>query len=182
MADFLRQLKIEDSDSDDDDQPIVNEPKNKKKIREEAKEASFYVRSIFLIFTFVWMIVIILNKFYVSLAAWILLIPIMIFLLGFSFAEECCDCELADDIFSTSFMYVGVFISIPLLTLFNKDGRNRKLNHIVFLALISTLLAYLPMWLRKTARHPYKAARTCLETIAVTLYIFAIVIFFIDEK
>lgn len=152
-----------------------------KNIKYDTNE-SFYVRSIFMVFTVIWMIIIIMGKFYESLAAWILLIPFGIFLLGFMFADETCDHEVHDDVFSVTFIAIGVVVAIPLLTFANKEKPNVKINHIIFLAIIATLLSYLHLWVNKTNRYICKVVRSCLETYAITLYIFAIMILFIDEK
>lgn len=150
--------------------------------KKEVNETSFYVRAVFSFFSVVWLLIIVFNKYYTSITAWILLIPFAIFLLGFMNAEETCDSELTEDVFTLSFSTIGVVVAIPLLGLYNKDKTNDKLNNIVFLALICTLFTYLHVWIKKSTRHVYKAVRSCLETYAVILYIFSILIFFIDEK
>lgn len=142
-------------------------------------ESSFYVRAVYTVFTFIWMLVIVMNKFYANICAYILLIPFAIFLLGFMNAEETCDCEVETDVMAVTFVTVGIIISIPLLTLFNKDGANKDLNHIIFLAMIFVLLSYLHIWVGKSGRHVCKAIRSCLETFALCLYMYAIGIFFI---
>lgn len=148
----------------------------------DRKETSFYIRSIFTLFTFIWILVIVMNKFYKNIAAYILLIPFAIFLLGFMNAEDILDDKLEDDVFSVTFVTVGIIISMPLLTLFNKNKNNVELNHIIFLAIISILLSYFHLWCDRSRRHICKAIRTCLETFSITLYIFAIAIFFIQEQ
>lgn len=144
----------------------------------DKSQTAFYVRSVYATFTFIWMLVIVMNKFYTSICAYILLIPFAIFLLGFINADDICDCEVETDVLSITFISVGVILSMPLLTMFNKDGPNRELNKIIFYALICILLSYLHIWVSKDNRHICKAIRSCLETFAISLYIFAITIFF----
>ena len=141
----------------------------------------FYVRSIFCLFSFIWIFVIILNKFYKNIACYILLIPFIIFLLGFINSEDTTNTDVEDDIFSVTFLTLGLVVSLPLLALFNKDNANPELNHVIFLAMISILLSYLHIWVGKENRHVFKAIRSCLETFSITLYIFAISIFFIKD-
>ena len=144
------------------------------------KETVFYVRSIFTLFTFFWIMIIVMNKFYKSMVAYVLLIPFAIFLLAFMNAEDTVDDELENDVLSVTFVTVGIIISMPLLTLFNKDKSNTELNHIIFLAIISILLSYFHLWCDRSRRHICKAIRSCLETFSITLYIFAIAIFFVQ--
>lgn len=144
------------------------------------EETIFYVQSVFVAFSLLWTILIVTNKFYKSLASYILFIPYIIFLLGFMNAADVIDDEVAADIFSTTFIGVGIIISMPLLVLFNKEKPNSELNHITFLGLISILLSYFHIWCDYSRRYIVKAIRSCLETFAIDLYIFAILIFFLQ--
>lgn len=144
------------------------------------EETIFYVRSVFVAFSLLWTMLIVTNKFYKSLASYILFVPYFIFLLGFMNAADVINDEIATDIFSTSFIGVGIVISLPLLTLFNRDKPNIELNHITFLGLISILMSYFHIWCDYSRRYIVKAIRSCLETFAIDLYIFAIMIFFLQ--
>lgn len=154
-------------------------------------EVTFFIRAVFVVFSLIWMLVIILNKFYKSFASFVLFLPFGYFLIGFLNAECICDKELEQDVLQVTFIAAGMIISIPLLGLINKDeikwneqNVKRKeelkklLNHTIFLAVIFILLSYPHVWVCKDIRHIYNVARSCLETFGVTLYIFALTIFF----
>lgn len=175
MDSFTNEKKFDEESQHD----FFGEKIKSKKL--EIRETSFYVRSVFLTFTFIWIIIIVLNKFYTSLAVWVLLIPFAIFLLGFMNADETANTDIESDVFSVTFITIGIIVSMPLLSLFNKEKTNEHLNHVIFLAMISTLLSYLHIWTGKKNRHVCKVIRSCLETYAICLYIFAITIFFVDE-
>lgn len=196
----------------DDD---FDSPCEKRMTRKEKSHVIYYTKAMYIIFTFIWILLCIANKLYDNIAAYVLLIPFVIFMFGYFNAECTCNTEVESDVFGVSFVSIGILVSIPLLTLFNKDDGNKKasdkqddnskndnsvpeiknedemkkqeekeksskrLNHIIFLAMISVLLIYLPIWVGYHDRHIYKAARSCLETFSITLYIYAIMIFFV---
>lgn len=138
-----------------------------------------YIRFTFIIFMIVWTFVVTYNKFFL-LAAWpILTIPYGLFGLGILNADEICDDVVEENVFSTTFVTMGLIISLPLLTMINKDKQNKDLSHIVYLGMIFTLFSYFHFWVDKEQRHVCKIIRSCLETIAVTLYILTLTVFFV---
>lgn len=149
--------------------------------RKEKDRLIYFTRSVYLIFALIWILLCIANKFYESAAAYVLFIPLIIFLMGFMNADCTCDNEVESDVFAVSFISIGILLSIPLLTLFNKNNDNILLNHVIFLAMISVLLSYYHIWVGYHQRHVCKAIRSCLETFSITLYIFAILIFFMSD-
>lgn len=157
-------------------------PCEKRMTNAEKRRMVYFTRAVYLIFAFIWIILCVSNEFYTNIAAYVLFIPFIIFLLGFFNADCTCEEEVESDVFSVSFVSIGILVSIPLLTLFNKNEENIMLNHVIFLAMISTLLSYFHLWVNYKQRHVCKAIRSCLETFSVTLYIFAIMIFFTSSK
>lgn len=145
------------------------------------EETVYYIKTVFLVFSLIWSILIVSNKFYNNSACWVLVLPYIIFLLGFINAEDVADDKISEDVFSTSFVGIGIIVSLPLLTLFNKDKTDVELNHVIFMGLISILLSYFHIWCDYSRRHVVKSIRSCLETFAIDLYIFAILIFFLQK-
>ena len=137
-----------------------------------------YISATYIFFIFLWLLIILLNGFYKSSAWYVLLIPFVIFTIGF-FNTDCVDRELEEDVFKVTFVTIGILLSLPLLKLFNEKQYDRQLNHIIFLAMIATLFSYYHFWVPSSLRHVCKVIQSCLETIAITLYIFALVIFFL---
>ena len=154
------------------------------KMTNEKSETCFYIRSVYGIFTLIWLLIIVINKFYTELTCYVLFIPFLIFLLAFMNAEDICDSEVENDVLGINFLTIGIVLFIPLVTLTNKETSvtaKTNVNHSIFLAVTCILLSYYHVWVCKSNRHVYKAIRSCLETIAITLYIFAIAIFFTTE-
>lgn len=161
-------------------------------------ETGIYIRFAFLFFIIIWTFIILINNFYNCAAFPILLIPYGAFGLGLINSDSIADDHVEESIFSATFITMGLVISLPLLSFMNSkilgvdlekksdskiDDKKKKasseLNHIIFLAMIATLLSYIHIWVDENQRHVCKIIRSCLETIAVTLYIFALTIFFI---
>lgn len=161
-------------------------------------ETCIYIRYAFIFFMIIWTFIIAINRFYTCAAFPILLIPYGAFGLGLINSDKIADDKIEEGIFSATFIAMGLIISLPLLGYMNNKilgvdfGKNKnepvdekkikissELNHIIFLAMIATLLSYIHIWVDENERHVCKIIRSCLETIAVTLYIFALTIFFI---
>lgn len=147
--------------------------------KEEKEKSTFYIRCTFLIFIFIWIFVIASNRLYESNALFVLLIPFGLFGLGFLNSSDISDDNVEEDVFSATFITTGLVLSIPLLGIFNREKMDSFLTHIIFLAMVFTLFSYFHIWVDRTDRHICKIIRSCFETIAVTLYTFAIIIFFL---
>lgn len=155
-------------------------------------EISFFAKAVFVTFTFIWLLVIIVNKFYKSFASFILLLPFGYFLLGFMNSDHICNKEVEADVFAMTFVNTGILLSLPLIGLLNakidseesecemKRHKKNKLNHIIYLAMIFILLTYPHFWVCMEARHIVKIIRSCLETFGITLYIFVLTIIFME--
>lgn len=162
-----------------DDSEITIKKSHKKDKEDDSFDCPNYTIYTFFIFMIIWTFVIVYNKLYL-LSAWpILTLPYGLFGIGILNANNINNDEIDDDVFSTTFVTMGLIISLPLLTMINKDKQNKELSHIVFLGMIFTLLSYFQFWVSKPLRHICKIMRSCLETIAVDLYILALTIFFI---
>jgi hypothetical protein len=164
----------------------------------ETLRIGMYIRYAFIIFMIIWTFIISINKFYLSPAFPILFIPYGAFGLGYINSDRIANDKIEEGVFSATFIAMGLLISLPLLNYmsgkilgidYGKDSKceidpvkkkaSSELNHIIFLAMISTLLSYIHIWVDEDDRHVCKIIRSCFETIAVTLYIFALTIFFI---
>lgn len=149
----------------------------------------------FVIFIIIWTFIIAINRFYKSPAFPILFIPYASMGIGFFNKNNIADDKLEQNIFSATFISIGLVISLPLLGYMSKMilGDNPKadninpllskkvsnLSHIIFLAMIMTLLSYIHIWVDQKLRHVCSVIRSCFEMMAVTLYIYALTVFFL---
>lgn len=139
---------------------------------------SFYVRAIFAFFTFLWILIVVMNKLYESFAALILLLPFGYFFIGFMNADCVCEKEVMDDVLSVTFINTGLLLSLPIITFLSKDYVDKSINHVVYLTIVIILLSYPHIWASVKNRELYKVSRSCLETMSITLYIFVLTTFF----
>lgn len=141
-------------------------------------DSPFYIRAVFTFFTFLWILLVAMNGLYNSFAAMILFLPLGYYFIGFFNAEYICDNEVANDIFAVTFINTGLLLSLPIITYLNKENSDSKINHVVYLAMVLILLSYPHVWASLDTRLIYKVGRSCLETMAITLYIFILTTFF----
>lgn len=140
---------------------------------------NIFIRYTFIFFMIIWTFLVAINRLYLSTAFPVLLIPYASFGIGLINSDQLADDKIESDVFTTTFITVGLMMSMPLLTFFNKEKPNKELNHVVFLAMIAVLLSYLHIWGDGTYRHVSKISRSCLETIGITLYIYVLTNFFL---
>lgn len=146
----------------------------------QREKSTFYIKCVFSFYTLLWILIIIFNKLFENPAFFILIIPFALFITGFMNAYDIADDEVEQDVFSTTFITGGLIIFMALMTLFNKDKHDRFLSHILYLAVIFTLLSYYHIWVDKINRHICKISRSCLEVIAITLYVYALTVYFME--
>lgn len=153
----------------------------------EEEELIFYIRALFIAFSFIWILIIALSKFYKSFMALILFIPLGYFLIGICNSEHIACNDVQEDVFKVTFISTGIILSMPLLTLVNdriknedkgtekeKEEKRIMINHSIFLALVFILCSYPHIWTSCKVRILFKVVRSCLETFGVTMYIFAL--------
>lgn len=145
----------------------------------DKENVAIHIRYAFIIFIIIWVFIIISNKFYLSNACPVLLLPFGLFGLGILNSDKIADDHIEENVFQATFITIGLVISLPLLAHINKDKKNKELSHIIFLAMILTLCSYFHYWVDINEIHICKIIRSCFETMAVTLYIFTLVIFFV---
>ena len=144
----------------------------------ENLQVGFFIQCTFIAFVFIWIFLVSINRLHLSMSSILLLIPIALFAIGFLNAYDIADDEIEDNVFSTTFVTVGLILSIPLITYLNKDKENKKLTHLVYLSMILTLFSNLHFWTDKELRHVCRIVRSCFETMAITLYAYVLTDFF----
>lgn len=183
---FFLYYKMEDNECVDECVSVKNSGFNLNNIMDILPYSySFYSRFIFSCFTILWIIIVMNFNLYDSKHSWILLIPFLVFFVGFINSECFLDKYLCNEIYNTTFMSVCVVISISFLSFANKDSDPRytkeKINTPIYLSLMSILFLYFHIWLPKEYRFYWKIVRTCFEAFSVTLYMFGLTNFFFRE-
>lgn len=142
-----------------------------------------WIRGIYVLFTIIWVfIVCFFNLANISKAWIILFIPIILFIIAF-FNVEAISCQLNKEVFQTSFIVIGIIFALPLLTWMNKDDSSKfeQISDVVILAIVFTLLSYYHLWVSYEYMIVWKHCRSCFETIAVTLFIYVLITYFVHK-
>ncbi len=132
----------------------------------------------------VWILIIACFGLYnTDVIGWIILtIPPVIFFTGY--ANSCClTIEVERENFQSNYFAIGLMMILPLLTWVNNDYKGDKVRftRILVLAIIVVMLSLLDVWVRKEHLSVSKHVKSALQTIAITLLIFAFYSYYIDN-
>lgn len=141
----------------------------------------YWTRIVYLIFILLWLLVIIWLQLYNYgiLVIILLFIPVIVFASGYLFAHQFTPKD-EESVFEASFLAIGLLVLMPLVNWMKDDyvGSKKELIRLIFVAVVLTLLSVLDIWLPKRLMRINKHIRLCLETMAVTLFICIIVMFY----
>lgn len=138
------------------------------------------VKYIYISFILIWILIITISKFSYKNGFFVFVIPIILFVLAFFNGENICNDDIVKDNFAITFANIGIIVSLSFLTsIKEKEIKNNKdINRAIFLAMVFVLLTFYHIWVPLEYRIVFKHVRSCLETIAITLYIYALICFF----
>ena len=110
----------------------------------------YYIRLVYIAGLVLWFAILHYLKLYKpdGYAILILCIPIVSFIIGFSNASSLTG-EIEDELFKSNYLSVGLLLVLPLLTWINKDykGDKKRFTKILVLAIITTMLSMIDLWL-----------------------------------
>lgn len=132
---------------------------------------------IYYLFILLWIILVCMFHLPTVYTIPVLLIPVILLFVNSENINDVYDDDTEAEIFSVTFITIGVLFSITILTFLTKSDSDPRLITSILLAVIFILLAYYHLWLGEENRHIMKIVRSCFETFAVTLYIYAIVLY-----
>lgn len=143
---------------------------------------SFYIRALFVFFSFFWILLVIVAKLYDSFAAMILLIPFGYFIFGICNSNIINDKNICDDVFSLTFTNTCLILSLQIINYIKNTNCDEKINTSIYMTMFLILLSYPHVWCSLENRIYYKICRSCLETLGVTLYIYSLTLLFFSDK
>jgi len=143
----------------------------------------FWTRIIYITAIVIWLIIIIYTGFYKLKAAFVLIIPLVIFGIGI-FSISSLTAEVEDYMFTANFLTVGLLLALPLLnwTSKNYSGSKQTFTLIIVLAITLSILSMYDIWVTKKWLSVYKHARSCLQTLSLTLVIFGLIEYFLCRE
>ena len=161
----------------------MNKHEKKDKFKKYGTRKSLIIKIIYIIGLLFWLFLIIfLNLNCLPLLGIIfLLIPIIMFLLGFINSSSL-TIEMEEELFKANFLTIGLIIALPLLIHISKEycGDKCQFITVVFLSLVFSLLSLLDFWTRRKWLTVSKHIKSTFQTIAITLFIIALYLYYLS--
>ncbi len=162
-----------------------NNNNNNNNTKEKYSQSTvLYIRISYIIILIVWFVLVIILPLgrYGIIGTFILLIPPIIILIGYSFIEDM-TLEFEESIFKTNLMSIGLLIIVPLLSWAssNYEGSLRDFIVIILVSILISMFSMIEAWTNRQWTSVFKHARSGLQTISLTLLIYAIYLYLRSE-
>jgi len=149
-----------------------------------SEEKAAQVRLVYVVGLVVWILIIALVKLYnTDVIGWIILaIPPIVFLTGY-INSDYLTVEIEKENFQANYFAIGLLLILPLLTWANREYKGDKVRFtkILVIAIIIVMLSLLDVWVRKEYLSVNKHIKSALQTIAISLLIYAFYTYYIDD-
>jgi len=164
--------------------PSLQHPIDLSKRLPYSEQQVCYIRCLYAVAILVWVGLIWLFRLYdVDWVGWVILaLPIVVFIIGFVNAWVISP-EVEEEIFRANYLSIGLLIVLPLLTCINRDykGDRARFTSILVLAIVITMLSMYDVWTKREWLSLMKHAKSVLQTMSLTLLIYALYMFYISH-
>ena len=162
---------------------VVNTSEHSHKKGKYTTHTHFGVCVAYIVLLIVWIVSIVWFKLYISPAWYVLLIPFLAFIYA-ALTSHNLTYDMEDEMFKASYLSIGLILALPLLAWMNKDftGDKDHFVSVIFLALAFTILTYIDIWVTRRWLSVFKHIRSGLQTMAVTLFLFAIMTYYMKRN
>jgi small-conductance mechanosensitive channel len=145
-----------------------------------SKNEIFWIRSLYIIFIIIWIIIVAYFRLYTQGIVLILFLPPIIFLIAAANIQHM-NHSSANDIFAVTFIFVGIVFALPLLKwLSNKEHVDFNfISHIIVLAIMLLMISYIHICVSPEFSRIWRHGRSCLEIMAVILFIYVLSMYFV---
>jgi MFS family permease len=142
-----------------------------------------WIKWIYLIAIVLWLVICFLLKLLPG-RDWIewgiIALPIALFALGWFFADEISE-EVENYMFKTNVLTLGLIIAMPLLNwVADRHSNRRQFTEIMAVAIILSMITLLDVWVGHDKLCIVRHAESALQTMAITLLIFALYRYFVE--
>lgn len=140
----------------------------------------YWIRAVYILAIIIWVLLICYFRLYITPAAFVLWLPVIVFAIGLTQMDKV-SVEVEKDMFKTSLLSVGLILALPLLGWMSRDysGDRGHYVSIIILAMVISLLTLIDVWVEKKWLPVYKHYRSCLQTMALTLLIYAVITYYL---
>lgn len=147
----------------------------------------FQLRVVYTIFMFLWTYIAFSLGLFSKVCNWvewlILLLPIFIFSIGF-FSVPDISHQVEGFMFRANLLTLGLLVALPLLNWMNERYQGDKLlfMKLISIAIIFSMLTLIDVWVPHRFLPIIKHIRSALQTISITLLIYVLFRFYIEES
>lgn len=176
MAEVMNEIIIDDSEfysHDEHKKCSLSEAKLKRHPEDIIK----YIRLCYIAGALFWILILHLLKLYRADLYIILILAIPFLCFGVAFVNApYITGELEDELFKSNYLSIGLVIVIPMLSWINNDYKGDKTSYtrILILAIITTLLSMVDIWVTDRIFPVLKHCQSILQTFSLTLLIYGL--------
>lgn len=142
------------------------------------------VRWVYIISILIWILIVAFFGFYCSygLAILILLLPLVLFGVGFYNASTL-DRAAEESMLRVNCLSVGLLIVLPLLAWMTRgyNGDRKHFLSLIVVAIILSMLSMFDVWVGVGWQSVVIHIKSCLQTMALTLLIYALFIYYVSS-
>lgn len=139
------------------------------------------IQTIYIIAAIAWVFIVVFLGLHRNgpLGYFILTIPLIVFFIGFCFAEKV-NGEVEDDFFRINYLSVGLIIMLPLMAYLAKElpGNRAQFMIIILVAFVLSLLSLVDVWVSRKWLSFIKQFKSVCQTMALTLFIYILYLFY----
>ena len=149
-----------------------------------SEEKAAQIRLVYVSAIVVWILIVACFRLYnTDVIGWIILsIPPIVFLTGYANSSYL-TIEIEKENFQANYFAIGLLLVLPLLTWVNRDykGDRQRFTSILVLAIIIIMLSLLDVWVRREYLSVNKHIKSALQTISISMLIYALYTYYIDN-
>ncbi len=141
------------------------------------------VRVLYVVAICVWIAMIYYLQMWHHVGWYVLLIPFAMFGLALWAAPSLSE-ETEEHMTTATYLSMGILLAIPLFTWMNTSygGDKQYFMSVTAIALVLSLFTYYDLWIPVNYISLYRHTRSILQTGSVTLFIYALVHFYLHRK
>lgn len=135
-----------------------------------------YIVGVYIISLVIWTLLIFFFGYVDDPGSYVLLLPYFLFL--FAISNACyITRDVEEEIFENNYLTLGLLIALPLLTWMGSHykGDKNKFVSIIIVAIIISILTHVDIWITRKWIPVYKHWVSALQTMSITLFVFALV-------
>jgi hypothetical protein len=140
-------------------------------------ETILYLKTVYIVLTIIWIVVVIYWQLWLTAGASILLIPLILFSIAYFNLNKLTE-DVEGYMGQANYLSMGLVIALPLLIWLNNgsySGDKRRYSSVIILALVLSLVTLVDVWVPSNLLTVYKHIKSSFQVMSITLFIYALV-------